>query len=284
MLDVRLARRAREDTMTEATFHAHDYAGTGPENYEKYFVPAIGSPVATDLLVAASLRPGERVLDVACGTGVVTKLAAKAVGASGRVAGLDVNPGMLAVARATTPDAANVEWYETTAEAMPLADASFDVVLCQMGLQFVPDRVRALTEVKRVLAPGGRAVITLPGPTPSPFVAFSDALARQIDPRAAAFVDVVFSLHDPDTLRAMAAEAGFERVSVDRATKLLRLPEPEAFLWQYVHSTPLAGVVRQATAEQRAALAADVLDRWQPFVVDGALTVELGMTTLRANR
>lgn len=127
-----------------STFNAADYRGAGPANYEKYFVPAIGAPLARDLVAAADLRPGERVLDVACGTGVITRLAAAQVGPTGAVAGLDVNPGMLAVARSATPGDTSIEWYETSAEAMPLADASFDIVLCQMGLQFIVDKVRAL--------------------------------------------------------------------------------------------------------------------------------------------
>src|SRR3546814_6159009 len=80
----------------------------------------------------AALREGERVLDVACGTGVVTRLASEQVGATGAVSGLDVNPGMLAVARAATPEGMSIEWHEANAEAMPLPDASFDVVLCQL--------------------------------------------------------------------------------------------------------------------------------------------------------
>jgi len=105
--------------MTQPTFNASDYHGTGPENYEKYFVPAIGAPLADDLIAVASLRPGEYVLDVACGTGVVTRRAAKQVGNKGFVVGLDVNPGMLSVARAATSSDSAIDWYEASAEAMP---------------------------------------------------------------------------------------------------------------------------------------------------------------------
>jgi ubiquinone/menaquinone biosynthesis C-methylase UbiE len=109
------------------------YGGNPPANYERFFVPAIGAPLATDLIHLAALRPGERVLNFACGTGVVARLASQEVGDTGTVAGLDVNPGMLAVARSTTPLGMPIEWHEASAEAMPLPDASFDVVLCQMG-------------------------------------------------------------------------------------------------------------------------------------------------------
>ena len=115
------------------------YSGNPTANYERFFVPAIGAHLATDLLRLAALRPGERVLDVACGTGVVARLASQQVGDTGAVAGLDVNAGMLAVARSATRPGMPIEWHEASAEAMPLPDASFDVVLCQMGLQFVPD-------------------------------------------------------------------------------------------------------------------------------------------------
>lgn len=266
--------------MTRATFNPSDYQGTGPENYEKYFVPAIGSPLAKDLVAAASLRPGERILDVACGTGVVTRLAAGRVGENGSVAGLDVNPGMLAVARSVTPNDVAINWYETSAEAMPLPDRSFDVVLCQMGLQFIPDKLKALKEIRRILEPRGRVVLNLPGPVPAMFAALAGSLAEHIDPKCAGFVNVVFSLSDADELRALMKGAGFDDVEVERTQKTLRLPAIEDFLWQYIHSTPLAGLVANATEAQRSALVDDVRTRWQPFVVDGALTLELGMTTV----
>jgi ubiquinone/menaquinone biosynthesis C-methylase UbiE len=104
---------------------------------------------ATILIDVANLQAGERDLDVACGTGVVTRRAAKCVGAAGTVAGLDVNPGMLAVARSQTPPDLSIQWYEGNAESMPLPDGAFDVVLCQMGFQFVPGKVAALREMRR---------------------------------------------------------------------------------------------------------------------------------------
>jgi len=263
------------------TFNATDYRGSAPENYEKFFVPAIGEPLAADLVSAAALRPGERILDVACGTGVVTRLAAARVGEAGAVAGLDVNPGMLAVARSVMPSDAAVDWYETSAEAMPLADASFDVVLCQMGLQFIPDKVQALKEIRRVLGPGGRLVLNLPGPTPDLFVGMCDALAQHIDSQCAKFVDVVFSLHDAHRLKGMMAEAGFSDITAERARKTLRLPPAEDFLWQYAHSTPLAALVGNASEDQRAALSRDVSARWRKFAAGNALTLEVGVTTVR---
>jgi ubiquinone/menaquinone biosynthesis C-methylase UbiE len=260
------------------------YSGSAPENYERYFVPAIGAPAAKDLIEIAALRPDERVLDVACGTGVVARLASQMVGAAGTVAGLDIHPGMLAVARSTAPPDMAIDWHEASVEAMPLPEASFDAVLCQMGLQFVPDKHAALREMRRVLAPGGRLILTVPGPTPQLFVILGEALARHIGAEAAGFVNHVFSLHDTANLQNLMDGAGFRDVSVRADIKSLHLPAPTEFLWQYVHSTPLGGAVAQVDDERRSALERDVVAQWQEFVEDRALVLQVRMVVATARK
>lgn len=259
--------------------HAQAHAGSPAENYQLYFVPSIAAPMADDLIESADLRPGQRVLDVACGTGVVARRAAERVGASGVVAGLDVNPGMLAVARSLVPTDRSIEWLEASAESMPLPDRAFDVVLCQMGLQFVPDRLAALREMQRVLDAGGRALISLPGPTPPIFAIMADALARHAGPDAAAFVARVFSLHDAEEIAGLMRRAGFREVDVRKRLVALRLPAPADFLWQYVHSTPLADAAARMGESGRDAFEQEVCAQWQSFVADGSLSLEVGMTT-----
>ena len=263
-------------------YYGEAYGESAPENYERFFVPAIGAPLANELIKTAALRPGERVLDVACGTGVVARLASKLVGAAGTVAGLDINPGMLAVARSTTPTDMAIDWHEASAEAMPLADAAFDAVLCQMGLQFMPDKHTALSEMRRVLAPGGRLILNVPGPTPQLFEFMRGALARHIGAEAAGFVNHVFSLHDTAELQNLINGAGFRDVSVQADTKSLRLPAPEEFLWQYVHSTPLASAVAQVNDERRGSLERDVASKWQEFVKDRTLVLQVRMVVATA--
>src|SRR5690606_10031267 len=184
----------------------------------------------------------------------VTRRAAQRVGPAGTVAGLDVNPGMLSVARTQAPPEHSVRWHHASAESMPLADQTFDVVLCQMGLQFFSDKRAALREMRRVLALDGRVHVTVPGPTPPLFEAMKAALARHIDPKAAAFAAVVFSLHDADEIIELMGSAGFHDIDVQAKPKALRLPEPADFLWQYIHSTPLAEPVSRADPAQRDAL------------------------------
>jgi ubiquinone/menaquinone biosynthesis C-methylase UbiE len=132
------------------------FVGSIPENYERYLVPSIFGPWAEDLVEMAALRRGERVLDIACGTGIVARTAARKLAGSGSVVGLDLSAPMLAAARAAAAaEGMAVEWWEGSAVKLPLADAAFEVVFCQQGLQFFPDRVSALREMYRVLTPGG---------------------------------------------------------------------------------------------------------------------------------
>jgi ubiquinone/menaquinone biosynthesis C-methylase UbiE len=132
------------------------------ELYERYPARYILGPFVPSLVDAARLAAGERVLDVACGTGVVARAAAKRVGPAGRVVGVDLNAGMIAVARSlSATNDAPIEWLERSALDLQLENASFDAVLCQQGLQFFPDKAIALQEMRRVLAHGGRLVLSV---------------------------------------------------------------------------------------------------------------------------
>ena len=130
--------------------------GTGPQAYERYLVPAFFDGCATQLLDLVPAAPGQRVLDVACGTGIVARRASGQVGGEyGTVVGVDVNEAMIQVAR-MVPAAGTITWHTADAAALPLPDAGFDIVYCQQGLQFATDRSGALRETHRVLRRGGR--------------------------------------------------------------------------------------------------------------------------------
>jgi SAM-dependent methyltransferase len=167
---------------------------------------------------------------------------------------------------------------------MPLPDESFDVVLCGMGLQFFSDRMAGLREMRRVLAPSGRLLANLPGPAPPPLEAMAEALARHVSPESASFVHAVFSLHDADEIRSLATDAGFGDVGLRSEPVALRLSPPGDFLWQYVHSTPMAARVAQVDEERREALERDFSERCRDSVKDGALVGAVRMTTLMARR
>jgi SAM-dependent methyltransferase len=175
--------------------------------YEQFFVPAMFAPWAEVLFGHAALRSREAVLDLACGTGVVARRAAPMVGSDGRVVALDLNPAMLAVARnLAVPSGSRVEWLEGNAMALPFANSSFDVVLCQHGLTFFPDRAAAAREMGRILKPGGRAlVLVLQSLERHPvFAALVESLARRLSQPEAGFM-VPFALSDVTELRRVFA-------------------------------------------------------------------------------
>jgi ubiquinone/menaquinone biosynthesis C-methylase UbiE len=256
---------------TSQQVYGKTFSGTAPDNYERFFVPAIGGPLATDLVNAAALRPGERVLDVACGTGIVTRLAAAQVAPTGTVAGVDMTAGMLTVARTAATAPIPIRWYETSAEAMPLPNDAFDVVFCQLGLQFVADKAAAVREMTRVLAPEGRAYVSVPTPTRF-FNVMDDAFARHGMPAAASFVRLVFSLNDPATLEQLFRDAGLREVRVQSSPKQLRLPPARDFFWQYLQCTPLAATMTEIGGDLLDALEREVVEGWREWATDDGLT------------
>ena len=130
--------------------------------YDDIFVPGLFIPWGKLLLDEVGLAPGEHVLDVACGPGTVTRLAAERVGVNGRAVGADISPAMLTIARAKpAPKGASIEYVETAAAPLAVGTAEFDVVVCQQGLQFFPDRAAALLEMRRALKPGGRVALAV---------------------------------------------------------------------------------------------------------------------------
>ena len=189
---------------------------------------------------------------------------------------------MLQIASTVSPD--SIDWYESSAERMPLPDGAFDLALCSMGVQFFADKAAALSEMRRVLAPTGRAVWCAPGPTPPLFEAIDRALADHLGPGASMFVHTVFSLHDPDQARTLMATAGFDRIEIETTAVPLRVAPPAEFLWQYVWSTPLAAMAAELDERSRAALEADVVERCAPFVDGDASVMEPGLLTVTGHR
>lgn len=169
---------------------------TFPELYERALVGPLFHPFAEVLLDRVALAPGDRVLDIGCGTGIVARLARTRLGGKGRVAGIDLSPQMLDVARRVAPD---IEWREGNAGALPLKDGeTFDVVVCQQGLQFFPDKPAAAREMRRALAEGGRLVVATWLPLED--VPFCLALHRNAERHLGPFVDPRHGFGDPDAV------------------------------------------------------------------------------------
>lgn len=253
-------------------------AGNAPESYEFHMVPTFFQPWADDLLTRAQLQRGERVLDVACGTGIVARLAAAHVGPSGHVMGVDLNPGRLEVARARTPTSgATVAWREGDATALPCADATFDVVCCQQGVQFVPDKAVALREMHRVLVPGGRLALSVWRSLPyNPYVRLlADALERHIGPEAAAGMRAPCGFGDAEALRTLLTETGLQHVHISIVVLTVRHPSLATFIPGQLASTPLASAVAALDAAAQSALLDDIITTFQPYTDDDGLAVPL---------
>jgi SAM-dependent methyltransferase len=185
------------------------------------------------------------------------------------VVGFDLNPGMLAVARALAPPlGGRIEWREGSVTAIPFADATFDLAVCQQGLQFFPDRFAALGEIHRVLVSDGRMTVGVWRPIDySPgFDILARALGDNIGAEAAAFMQGPFGLGSAEELRGLIIGSGFRDVLLRSASKVLRFPSPEGFVRRYIAATPLASVVAQATEDARNALIAAVTIALQPYV------------------
>jgi ubiquinone/menaquinone biosynthesis C-methylase UbiE len=251
------------------------------EIYDRSFVPALFArwgPVVAD---AARIGSGDRVLDIACGTGALTLAASEHAGPEGAVTGLDPNPAMLAVAR-EKPVA--IDWREGRAEALPFDDASFDAVVCQFGLMFFDDAPRAFAEMQRVLAPGGRlavAVFDAIGTAPG-----YDALARLLDRQCGHDIGdamrVPFALGDAAQLRELAATA-FPDARVSRHEGQVHFPSV-ADLVETEHACiwTLGGLI---DADQATRLREAAQRELLPFVrPDGSVTFAMPALVVTATK
>lgn len=244
-------------------------AGSAAEVYDEFFLPALFQEWTGRVVGAAHIEPGHRVLDVACGTGVLTLEAAGRVGPGGSVVGLDINEGMLAVARKKSPA---IEWRHGQAESLAFPDDHFDAVISQFGLMFFEDRRAAIEEMTRVLRPGGRLAIAVwdsldntPG-----YAAVTNLLQRLFGDQAADALRAPYSLGDKRVLRALFQNVGLDdvRIKTDRGTA--RFPSVQSWMYTDVKGWTLADLLDD---DQFDLLRREAERELRPFVdEDGAVS------------
>lgn len=238
-------------------------SGGAAERYEANLVPVIFIPWALELLKRANLEPGETVLDTACGTGIVARLAASVVGPKGRVVGVDLNGGMLEVARRNSSDLpCPSDWIESDVTALPFDDDSFDALFCQQGLQFFPDKPAALKEFRRVLKTGGRCLVCVAREADqNPLMASQiAALTTHLGPEAAMAIRAVCALNEPMEISSLFEGADFRDVSVESVALTLHHPDARAFVSNALSATPAADAISALPEAKRAELLKDFLD------------------------
>lgn len=246
-------------------------AGDAAESYERHLVPVIFRRAAERLVARAGVARDDRVLDAACGTGIVARTATTVVGPHGAVTALDRNRDMLAVAATaaagTTP---SVELVEGVLEDLPFDDDSFDVAIVQEALQFVEDPATVLRELARVTAPGGTvAASVFRGLDHHPvYATLTEALRRHVGEAAATMMASPFAFGDADRLREVARDAGLLDVRVVVAHGSERFPSVAALVRQEAASSPLAAELAAVDPAVRGALVADLEERLRPWVDD----------------
>jgi SAM-dependent methyltransferase len=257
--------------------------------YAEVMVPRIFEPWAGVLLGELAVEAGEAVLDVACGPGTVTRLAAARSGLAGRVTGCDLSPAMLAIARSRKPiaDGAPIDYVEAPADRLPVADESFDVATCQQGVQFFPDRLAALAEMRRTLRQGGRIGIAVWKRIEEcpPFAVLAEAIrAVAGDALADRYTGGPWGLPRADDLRALLERAGFKDVRVaDRVLPVTFEDGPE----QLAGTLAAAGVAAELEAlspPDKERLHASVAELSGPLMADGALRSQLASNLAIARR
>jgi SAM-dependent methyltransferase len=191
------------------------FTGSIPEYYERHLVPVLFDPYAADLVARIAVRDPLRILELACGTGVVTRRLRAALPTATIVA-TDLSPAMIALAANAAP--AGVTWQCADAQALPFDDASFDIVVCQFGLMFLPDKVAGFREARRVLAPAGQLLANVwDSPAANPYAAeMAAALARLFSAAPPRFVELVHGYCDEAQIIADLRAAGWDTLALER--------------------------------------------------------------------
>lgn len=235
-------------------------------SYEEQMVPIVFGPWAEDLVDRLDVRSRERALDVACGTGAVTRVLAGRVGPEGQVIGVDLNPAMLGVA--SSLGLSRAEFREADAAQLPFGDSEFDVAVCQQGLQFVPEPEAAVGEMARTLRPGGRLGLACwNSPAENPLAAAILASAEAVGwVEGAAGFSRAFSLGDAARLEPLLTGAGFENLRIGRQERTAVFPDIPGLASRFLEGPPFGGDAAAADDADRTRFVAGViehLDRYE---------------------
>ncbi len=248
-------------------------AGSSAQKYERYVASWFAS-WASDLVERADLQPGWQLLEVACGTGIVTRAAGPLIGPTGTIVASDLNEDMLSEARRHSVAGAQVQWRRADAADLPFGNEAFDALLCQQGLQFVPDRAEAVAEMRRVLRPGGVAAVSVwRSAEHNPYIsALAEGLSRHVSPDAGQTMLTPCGLGDRDVLAELFVEAGFSSVDVHAVTLAREPMDPAEAIGGNLAALPIAEQIQAMDPDARTRMIDDIVDSLADYVSDGELT------------
>ena len=218
------------------------FAGSIPENYDRYMVPLIFEPFAADIAQRAERLSPSAVLETAAGTGVVTRVLAPKLSPSANYVVTDLNQPMLDYAASQQAPDNRITWRQADALALPFENAAFDLVCCQFGAMFFPDRTAGYREAKRVLKPGGHFLFNVWDCIEENIFAndVTNALAKIFPNDPPRFLArTPHGYHDTALIRRELEEAGFSRVEIETRTEQSRASSPRVPAVAYCQGTPL---------------------------------------------
>jgi SAM-dependent methyltransferase len=250
------------------------------EAYEAAFVPAFFAQWAPILCDAAGIGRGQRVLDVACGTGIVARTAADRIGPE-NVVGVDLNEAMLTVARRVRPE---IDWRQGDVAALPLPDAGFDAVLSQMAMMFFPDRVHALREMARVAKPTGTIAVIVPSSldAQAAYGPFVDMAVGHAGAEARSLLSTYFACGHLTDLERWFADAGLRVSATGQHLGWARFPSVDALVATEVQSTPLGERITAEVYDRIVEGARDVLAEFT--AADGSLSAPFEVQVIVGRR
>ena len=258
-------------------------SASAAENYERINVPRLFGPWAEVLLERVEMTTGQRVLDLACGTGVVARLAAEKVGPSGAVIGSDLNEGMLIEAAHHVPPGLTIQWELADAQDLPFGDEHFDVVLCQQGLQFVPDQERAVAEIHRVLKVGGLAAVAVWASLEQSPVAHArnEGLIQHLGE------DVLsrpFAQPDAEEWAGLFDGVGFSSVETETVELVTPSDDPRATVGGTLATLPIAEKISAMGETTYQAMIDDMVASLAPWITAGTLLAPTTSNLILARR
>ncbi|MGI9622224.1 MAG: class I SAM-dependent methyltransferase [Acidimicrobiales bacterium] len=255
------------DQGVDVTFYNDAVRNSSATAYDERLVPWYFQHWANRMVELADLEPSGQIVDLACGSGMITRALLPSLGPAGTIAGIDLNPGMLAHAQSTIDDA-RVSWHEADASSLPLDDASVDVLCCHQGLQFFPDRGAAIDEVHRILRPGGRIVVAVWGHLDGnpEVVAMSHAIGEFLGDDLGRAMTGPCGFPVPEELQQLLGDHGFVDTRVESVSEIARHPDVRDAMDGQFDALPISGSIEALGPARRTELLDRICEVLEPYV------------------